>query len=89
MARRAGLGPADIDRVRLGPGAEGWTPRRRALLAAVDRLHHDRDLDDAAWADLRRHLTEPECVEFCMLAAHYEMLATVITALRIQPDARR
>lgn len=89
LARRVGLSPADIERVRLGPDAEGWTPRQRALLAAVDALHHHQDLDEDVWAGLRRHLTEPECVEFCMLAAHYEMLATVITALRIQPDVRR
>jgi len=89
LGHRAGLGPADIDRVTQGPGAEGWTPRERALLTAADRLHHHRDFDDDTWRLLREHLTEPECIELCMLASHYEMLATVIAALRIQPDAPR
>jgi hypothetical protein len=30
-----------------------------------------------------------EAIELCMLAGHYEMLATTIAALRIQPDAPR
>ncbi|MFC0039713.1 carboxymuconolactone decarboxylase family protein [Actinomadura rayongensis] len=89
LARRAGVRSADVERVLAGPSAPGWTERERAVLAAVDALHASRDLSDAVWAALRRHLTEPECVELCMLAGHYEMLATVIGALRIEPDAPR
>ncbi|WP_018656889.1 carboxymuconolactone decarboxylase family protein [Actinomadura flavalba] len=89
LGRRAGIGTADVERLIEGPAAPGWTPREQALLTAVDRLHFDQDLDETAWAGLRRHLTEPECVELCMLAGHYEMLATVITALRIPLDRPR
>jgi AhpD family alkylhydroperoxidase len=89
LARRAGIGPADVTRVTTGPDASGWTPREQAVLTAVDRLHTGRDLDDATFGELRRHLTEPECVELVLLAAHYEMLATAITALRIEPDTPR
>ncbi|MEV5826942.1 carboxymuconolactone decarboxylase family protein [Spirillospora sp. NPDC052242] len=89
LARRAGLTAGDLERIVAGPDDGGWTGRDLAILTAVDRLHRDRDIDDAAWARLREHLTEPECVELCMLAGHYDMLATVITALRIQPDRPR
>jgi alkylhydroperoxidase family enzyme len=58
-------------------------------LAALEALHRDRDLDDAAWGELRRHLDEREAIELCLLAGHYEMLATAIAALRIQPDRTR
>lgn len=89
LGRRAGLGDAELQRVVAGPGADGWPARDRALLEAVDRLHHDGDLDDATWATLRDHLDEREAIELCMLVGHYEMLATTITALRIQPDRPR
>jgi len=89
LGRRAGLGDADFARVAEGPGAEGWSPRERALLAAVDRLHHGQDLDDPTWAAVRDHLDEREAIELCMLAGHYEMLATVIAALRVEPDRPR
>jgi alkylhydroperoxidase family enzyme len=49
-------------------------------------LHQQGDLDDATWSELRRHLDEREAIELCLLAGHYEMLATAIAALRIQPD---
>ena len=89
LARRAGLTHADIERALAGPAADGWTDRQRALLCAVDELHHDHDLSDATWDALRRHLDDRASIELVLLAAHYDMLATVITALRIPPDAPR
>lgn len=89
LARRAGVRAADVERLGQGPDTDGWTPREQAILAAADELHHRRDLSDETWARLRERLTEAECVELCMLAGHYEMLATVITALRVRPDVPR
>jgi AhpD family alkylhydroperoxidase len=86
IARRAGLDDADLERVTTGPDAGGWSARERAILAAVDHMHDTGDLDEAHWDDLRAHLNERECIELCMLAGHYEMLATTIAALRIAPD---
>ncbi|WP_344296205.1 carboxymuconolactone decarboxylase family protein, partial [Streptomyces synnematoformans] len=89
LGRRAGLTPADVARVTAGPEADGWTDRERTLLAAVDALHRDRDLDDACWRRLRAHLDEKAAIELLLLAGHYEMLATTIAALRLQPDPPR
>lgn len=89
LGRRAGVTPADVTRVQAGPGADGWTERERVLLAAVDALHHDRDVDDALWRRLRTHLDEKAAIELLLLAGHYEMLATTITALRLEPDPPR
>lgn len=89
LSRRAGVTLDDQVRVEQGPDAPGWTGRERAVLAAVDGLHRDGDLDDPTWAALREHLDEREAIELVMLAAHYEMLATTIATLRIAPDVRR
>jgi AhpD family alkylhydroperoxidase len=89
LAARAGLAPADIERVAIGPGADGWSERQRVLLAAVDELHRDADLGDETWLGLRRHLDDVLAVELVVLAAHYEMLATVIAALRVPVDEPR
>ncbi|MGH3244112.1 MAG: carboxymuconolactone decarboxylase family protein [Spirillospora sp.] len=86
IGRRTGVQEQDVKRLKEGPDAAGWTPRERAILAATDELHSRRDLDDETWTRLRTHLSEGQCVELTMLAAHYEMLATVIATLRVQPD---
>jgi alkylhydroperoxidase family enzyme len=88
LAGRSGLTPADVDRVAAGPDDPGWTERQRTLLRAVDQLHDQQDLDDDAWAALAAHLDDRQRIELVLLVGHYEMLATAITALRIQPDPR-
>jgi alkylhydroperoxidase family enzyme len=89
LGRRAGLTPADIDRVAEGADADGWSPRERLLLRVTDELHADQDLSDATWAELRAALEERECIELLMLVGHYTMLATTLTTLRVQPDRPR
>lgn len=86
LGRRAGLDDADLARVAGGPAAAGWSPREASMLRAVDELHTLGDISDDAWSGLRTHLDEREIIELVMLAAHYEMLATVIATLRIAPD---
>jgi AhpD family alkylhydroperoxidase len=89
LGRREGIGPEELELVKEGPAASGWSPRERAILGAVDELHADGDLGDEAWATLAEHLDEPRLVELLLLVGNYEMLATAINTLRIQPDERR
>lgn len=89
LARAAGLSAEQITRLREAEPGPGWSARDATLLAATDRLVRDRDLDDAHWRALRGELAEVECIEFCMLVAHYDLLATVLTTLRVPPDERR
>jgi AhpD family alkylhydroperoxidase len=89
LGKRAGVGSVDVDRVQQGPAADGWTDREQALLTAVDELHGSQDLADATWARLREHLDARTAIEFVLLVAHYEMLATFIGTLRIETDRHR
>jgi AhpD family alkylhydroperoxidase len=87
LGRAAGLSAEEIERVREGPGADGWPPRRKLLLRAADELHAHRTLSDELWGELRGELSDVELIELCMLVGHYEMLAMTLNALQVQPDA--
>lgn len=88
IARSAGLTADEIRRVQ-DVADTAWTGRDAVLVAAADALVRDRDLDDEQWLALRAELSEVECLEFCLLATHYDLLATVIGTLRIPPDEPR
>ncbi|HVW80705.1 MAG TPA: carboxymuconolactone decarboxylase family protein [Mycobacteriales bacterium] len=85
LARRAGLSADEVERA-VSPSLDGWSPREQALLAAADELHATRNLEDATWEALRRHLSDRDAIEFLLLAGHYAMLASFINTLRIVPD---
>jgi AhpD family alkylhydroperoxidase len=85
IGAQAGLSAEQIERITRDE-LDGWNDRERAVLAAVDQLHRDRNLDDAVWSELRRFLSEPDAIEFLLLAGHYGMLATFINTLQISPD---
>lgn len=89
LGRRAGVTAQDVDRIRSGPEAEGWTPTERVLLDAADELVERRDLSDATWEALRAEYDERSALELVLLVGHYDMLATALLALRVQPDHRR
>jgi alkylhydroperoxidase family enzyme len=86
LGRAVGLTAEEVERVREGPDAEGWSPRQRLLLRAADELHSDRTLSDELWAELRPQLSDAELIELCMLIGHYEMLAMTLNSLQVEPD---
>jgi alkylhydroperoxidase family enzyme len=88
IGRRAGLTDADVERVKEGAGAEGWSERRAAILAAVDELHADRFLSDATWDRAAAHLSPEQMLELCMLTGHYEMVAMTLNSAGVQVEEK-
>jgi NAD(P)-dependent dehydrogenase (short-subunit alcohol dehydrogenase family)/alkylhydroperoxidase family enzyme len=87
LGRAVGLTDAQIESARAtGPQASGFTPRQQLLLEAVDELHAHRDLPDELWERLSGELRRAELIELCLLVGHYQMLATTLRTLRVQPD---
>jgi alkylhydroperoxidase family enzyme len=86
LARSRGLGPEVQKRIFEGPDAEGLTDRQRALIAATDEFVVTRGVSSETWARLSRHLTRPQLIEFCLLAAQYDGLAATITTLKVPLD---
>ncbi len=89
IGQKAGLSAEEVQRVRSGPAAEGWSPRQRLLLRAADELHSEGRIGDALWAELAAELDEVRLIELCMLIGHYEMVAMTLESLRVQPEGPR
>lgn len=86
LGRRAGLTAEQIAAVREPAPAAGLSERQRLLVRVADELHATHDLSDPLWVQLRGELSEAEAIELLLLVGHYEMLATALTVLRVQPD---
>jgi AhpD family alkylhydroperoxidase len=86
LGQRAGLGAEEVERVRSGPDAPGWTSRQQLLLRACDEIHDRGAIADATWSALAAELDDRLLIELCLLIGHYEMLAMTLNSLRVQLD---
>lgn len=89
LGKRAGLSAEEIERVRSGPDAPGWSERQALLLRAADEMHADGGIGDELWARLAGQLDEVRLIELCMLIGHYEMLAMTLNSLGVEPEHPR
>ena len=86
LARTRGLNAATQASIFEGPDADGLTDRERLLITATDEFVVTRGVSAQTWAALSAHLTKPQLIEFCMLAAQYDGLAATITTLNVPLD---
>jgi AhpD family alkylhydroperoxidase len=89
LGRRAGVTAGDVERVRVGSSAAGWQGDERLLMQATEELLASKDLTDATWAELRAAYDERTVIELLLLIGHYDMLATTLMTLRLEPDPGR
>jgi alkylhydroperoxidase family enzyme len=87
LALAAGLDAREIERVREGPEADGWSEHQAMLILAADELHARRVISAELWESLRRGLSDVQLIELCLLVGHYEMLAMTLNSLAVEPDA--
>jgi alkylhydroperoxidase family enzyme len=84
FAEKVGLDPAMLYALVHGEAsAPCWRPEENLLIRACDQLHASSDIDDALWAELRRHFGEMALIEVLMLAGFYRTVSYLTNALRL------
>lgn len=83
---QSGLSASEIERIKQGAGADGWTASERALLAACDDLHRDHFVTNPCWAELTRHFTERQCMDVVFTVAQYTQVSMILNSFGIQLD---
>lgn len=86
VGRKVSLTEDEIQRVREGPDAEGWSPEDALLLRAADELHNDFSLSDTTWGQLVDLYNEQQLIELPIVVGHYQLMAMVLKSLNIQRD---
>lgn len=89
LGRRAGVRPEDVERIKAGSTADGWQGHEELLMRVTEELIGTRDLSDRTWAQVRAAYDERTAIELLLLIGHYDMLATTLMTLRLEPDRAR
>ena len=85
IGKDVGLVQEEIDRIREGPDAPGWTPLEAALLRATDELHADAFVSDATWQSLSE-LSDEQKIDLVFTVGQYNLVSMALNSLGVQLD---
>jgi alkylhydroperoxidase family enzyme len=86
IGRAAGLTDEEIQRVKEGPGAAGWSPGDAALLRATDELHDDFFISDATWDALAGTWDRQQLIDIIFTVGQYHTVSMALNTLGVQLD---
>lgn len=85
IGKEAGLTGEEIEWIKEGPDAPGWSPIESAMLNAVDELTSDSFVTDATWAALS-DLTEKQRMDLVMTVGQYTQVSMMLNSFGVQLD---
>jgi len=69
--------------VRGGADAPCWSPAERAMISAVDALHHRATLSDAEFAALQAHYDDAKIFDIILLCGFYRTVSYLANGLAL------
>ena len=86
LAGDAGITDAEVERVKSGPEAEGWSPLEAALLTAADELVHDARIGEETWAAAAAELDTQQLLDVVFTVGAYDLLAMAFRTFDVELD---
>ena len=86
IGQQAGLSEEEIERIKAGPDAPGWSPFDAALLRATDELHADAFVCDATWNELSERYDTQQMMDVVFTVGQYNLLGMALNSLGVQPE---
>ena len=84
--KAAGFSDSDIEKIKEGSGAAGWSPLHKAILSAVEELHTDAFISDKTWSTLAAQFDECQLFELIVLIGQFTSVAYLLNSLRLRLD---
>ena len=86
IGKRAGLTDVEIDRVKEGPDAPGWSEFDATLLRAVDELRAQAFISDAVWDALAATYDTRQLLDLIFTVGQYNLVSMALNTLGVRLD---
>lgn len=86
IGARAGLTDAQLEAIKLGADAPGWSEADAALLRACDELHRDQFVSSPTWEALSRHFDRKQCMDVVFTVGQYTQVSMLLNTFGVQLD---
>ncbi len=85
IGKDCGLSNEEIERIKAGPDADGWSPTEAAMLRATDELTSGGFVADVTW-DALSDLTEKQRMDLVMTVGQYTQVSMMLNSYGVQLD---
>ena len=86
IGKDAGLSETEIEAIKQGVTAEGWSDHDQYILRAADELHHDVFITDETWVGLQETYDTQQIMDLIFTCGQYRMLAGALNSLGVPLD---
>jgi len=86
IGKRSGLNDDDIERIRSGAEAPGWSPFEAALVRAADELHADAFIADTTWRTLAARYDTRQLMDVVFTVGQYNLVSMALNTFGVQLD---
>lgn len=86
IGKETGLTAEEIDRIKAGPNARGWSEADKLLLQATDELRKDAFVSDSTWQGLTKHFDKKQLMDMVFAVGQYNLVSMALNTLGVQLD---
>lgn len=86
IGKNVGLSESELDAIKEGPSATGWTDSEKFVLQAADELHESVMLSDETWGGLSASYSTEQILDLIFTCGQYRMLAGALNSLGVPLD---
>jgi alkylhydroperoxidase family enzyme len=86
IAKRGGVTDADVENVKQGPKAPGWSAHEAALMQAADDLYENSVVSDATWAVLSKTYSTEQLMDVVFTIGQYNLVSWALTRFGVPLD---
>ncbi len=79
-----GITESEIEDIKEGPNAAGWSDAERAVLQATDELVEDAFVSDATWKALSTHYDTQQLIDLVFTVGQYNLVSMALNTLGVQ-----
>jgi alkylhydroperoxidase family enzyme len=87
-ARQLGMTNAEIEAIKEGPGAAGWSREDRVLLSVIDQTCDGGRISEETWAEAASVMDTHQLMDLIQATGYFSMVAWSLIAMGVQlePD---